>query len=261
MRKVLTIMLAALLVSGCAQAATPDPTASEQPSPSASAAADAPSAVPSPAAEPSPSPSPSPSTLWDVDSAASLQVIVNKLRPMDPAAFAPELVPVSTENEEGAEVVRPELDAALTRMDAAMRAAIGEGTFVTSSYRSYELQAQYYQNAISSYGQQAADTTSARPGYSEHQTGLAIDLQSTARECRLDHCFGATDAGIWIAEHAWEFGFVVRYPQGADAVTGYAWEPWHLRFVGTEVTTAMHEQGIGTLEEFFGLEPAPGYAS
>lgn len=259
-------MLAALLVSGCGQATTPqatvDPTPTASvPGASAPAATEEPSAAPSAAAAPTPDPAPAPAAQWDVDSAASLQVIVNKLRPMNPAEFAPELLAVSTENEDGAEVVRPELDAALTEMDAAMRAAIGEGTFVTSSYRSYALQAQYYQNAINSYGQQAADTTSARPGHSEHQTGLAIDLQSTARECRLNHCFGETEAGRWIAQHAWEFGFVVRYPQGSDAVTGYAWEPWHLRFVGTDVATAMHEQGVVTLEEFFGLEPAPGYAS
>lgn len=261
MRRVLTIVLAALLVSGCGQAETPEASATQ--TASAPAASEAPSATPSPAAAPAqaPTPTPEPTAQWDVDSAASLQVIVNKLRPMNPAEFAPQLVPVSTENEDGAEVVRPELDAALTEMDAAMRAAIGEGTFVTSSYRSYALQAQYYQNAIDKYGQQAADTTSARPGHSEHQTGLAIDLQSTSRQCRLDHCFGETEAGRWIAEHAWEFGFVVRYPQGADAVTGYAWEPWHLRFVGTDVTTAMREEGVDTLEEFFGLEPAPGYAS
>lgn len=251
-------MVAVLVVSGCAQAETPAPTpdAPETASPSAPVVEAA-----TPVSTPTAAPAPEPDAQWDVDSAASVQVIVNKLRPMQPAEFAPELVPVSTENEEGAERVRPELDAALTELDAAMRAAIGEGTFVTSSYRSYSLQAQYYQNAISSYGQQAADTTSARPGHSEHQTGLAIDLQSTARLCRLDHCFGDTEAGRWIAGHAWEHGFVVRYPQGADAVTGYAWEPWHLRFVGVEVTTAMHERAIATLEEFFGLEPAPGYAS
>ncbi len=255
-------LAAALMVSGCATVATPEPTR-----PPASPAASAPTAS-APAESASASPSESgpataepeqPAPEWDVSTASSLQVVVNKLRPMDPPDFAPELVPVSTA-QEGGEVVRPELDAALAELDAAMRAEVGEGTFVTSSYRSFALQAQYYQNAIASFGQAAADTTSARPGHSEHQTGLAIDLMSTAKQCRLDHCFGETAAGRWIAEHAWEFGFVVRYPEGADAVTGYAWEPWHLRFVGAEVSTAMHEQGTRTLEEHFGLEPAPAYA-
>lgn len=253
----MAVVAAALLVSGCAPAETPRVSSSAPASPTASAPVASGTPAPSPTAEPTPEPT----ALWDVDSAASLQVIVNKLRPMDPADFAPQLVAVST-GQEGGEVVRPELDAALTELDAAMRAAIGEGTYVTSSYRSYALQAQYYQNAIDANGQAAADTTSARPGHSEHQTGLAIDLMSTSMECRLHHCFGETEAGRWIAEHAGEFGFVVRYPPGeaAQAITGYYWEPWHLRYVGTDVTRAMDERGLATLEELFGLEPAPGYA-
>jgi zinc D-Ala-D-Ala carboxypeptidase len=251
-------MIAVLALTGCGQAAAPEATSSAPVPPTASA----PVASATPSATPPPRPTPEPTERWDVDSASSLQVVVNKLRPMEPADFAPELVPVST-GEEGGEMVQPALDTALTAMDAAMRAEIGEGTFVTSSYRPYALQAQYYQNAIDANGRAAADTTSARPGYSEHQTGLAIDLMSTAMECRLDHCFGDTAAGRWIAEHAGEFGFVVRYPPGeaAQAITGYYWEPWHLRYVGTQVSTAMHEQGIDTLEEFFGLPPAPDYAS
>ncbi|MFA4842114.1 MAG: M15 family metallopeptidase, partial [Agrococcus sp.] len=228
--------------------------------PAASAPTATASASPTASAPATPAPEQSaPAPEWDVATASSLQVVVNKLRPMDPPDFAPELVPVSTA-QEGGELVRPELDAALAELDAAMRASIGEGTFVTSSYRSFALQAQYYQDAIDRSGRAAADTTSARPGHSEHQTGLAIDLMSTAKQCRLDRCFGETAAGRWIAEHAWEFGFVVRYPQGADALTGYAWEPWHLRYVGAGVSTAMQEQGARTLEEHFSLEPAPDYA-
>lgn len=267
----MAVLAAALTVSGCATVATPAPTG-PSPAPAASApsgSAPAASATAPPTASAPATPGPeqtapepeqtAPEPEWDVATASSLQVVVNKLRPMDPPDFAPELVPVSTA-QEGGELVRPELDAALAELDAAMRAAVGEGTFVTSSFRSFELQAQYYQNAITRFGQAAADTTSARPGYSEHQTGLAVDLMSTAQQCRLAHCFGETAAGRWIAEHAWESGFVVRYPQGADAVTGYAWEPWHLRYVGEDVSTAMHEQGTRTLEEHFGLEPAPAYA-
>ncbi|GAA1424769.1 hypothetical protein GCM10009640_21720 [Agrococcus citreus] len=260
MRKVMAVLAAVLLVSGCAPVATPEPSVPPA-SPTASAPAaspDASSAAPE-TSFPEASETPAPTPQWDVATASSLQVVVNKLRPMDPPDFAPELVAVST-GQEGGELVRPELDAALRELDAAMRAAIGEGTYVTSSYRSSALQAQYYQDAIARFGQAAADTTSARPGHSEHQTGLAIDVMSTALECRLARCFGETVAGRWIAANAWEHGFVVRYPEGSDAVTGYAWEPWHLRFVGAEVSTAMHESGTATLEEHFGLEPAPGYA-
>lgn len=260
----MAVLAAGLLVGGCATGPAAEPSGAPA-SPTASAPVESPAVTSAvtpagtPVATTAPTVPPAPSTARDVTTASSLQVVVNKLRPMDPPDFAPDLVPVSTA-QEGGELVRAELDAALAELDAAMRADIGEGTFVTSSYRSFALQSQYYQDAVARFGQAAADTTSARPGHSEHQTGLAIDLMSTAMQCRLDHCFGDTAAGRWIAEHAWEHGFVVRYPQGADAVTGYAWEPWHLRFVGTEVTTAMHEQRAGTLEELFGLEPAPGYA-
>ncbi|MGM1029641.1 MAG: M15 family metallopeptidase [Actinomycetota bacterium] len=259
MRRVMAVLAVALLVSGCAPGATTEPSVPPA-SPTASETAPASSSAAAPTATATATPMPTPTRpQWDVTTASSLQVVVNKLRPMDPPDFAPELVAVST-GQEGGELVRPELEAALAELDAAMRAAIGEGTYVTSSYRSAALQAQYYQDAIARFGQAAADTTSARPGHSEHQTGLAIDLMSTAMQCRLDRCFGETAAGRWIAAHAWEHGFVVRYPQGSDAVTGYAWEPWHLRYVGDEVSTAMHDAGVATLEEHFGLEPAPAYA-
>jgi D-alanyl-D-alanine carboxypeptidase len=75
----------------------------------------------------------------------------------------------------------------------------------------------------------------------------------------LQQCFGATAAGKFVAANAWEYGFVVRYPEGKEAVTGYIWEPWHLRYVGKDLSTAMHNSGITTMEEFFGLPAAPGY--
>ena len=267
MRSLVLLAAVTALVTGCsAPAALPtEPAAVSTAEASASPEAGADGAAASTAepaaasAPPTASVSASPAApALDVDAPTSLTVVVNKQRPLDPPDYAPELVPVSTA-QEGGETVRPEVDAALARLDAAMRAAIGEGTYVTSSYRSAALQAQYYQDAIGRYGQVAADTTSARPGHSEHQTGLAIDLMSTAMQCRLAHCFGETAAGRWIAEHAWESGFIVRYPEGQDAWTGYAWEPWHLRYIGVEAAAAMHASGAATLEEFAGLPPAPGY--
>jgi D-alanyl-D-alanine carboxypeptidase len=103
-----------------------------------------------------------------------------------------------------------------------------------------------------------ADRSSARAGYSEHQTGWAVDLYDSD-VCRLKRCFGRSAAGTWVAAHAWEYGFIIRYPDGAVDITGYIWEPWHLRYVGIELSTEMHETGVQTLEEFFGLGPAPSY--
>lgn len=295
MLRTIAAVAAALLLVGCA-GPSPDPSPT---APSVSRAAPAPSATASasptpeptpteasvvtpPPAEPAPAPQPAPSagapgagtpgggapgadapggseSDADIDAAASLQVVVNKRRPLQPQDYVPETVRVSIAHDADGEFVRPEADAGLRQLDAAMRAAIGEGVHVFSSYRSFARQTQLYNGYVAQYGQARADTTSARPGHSEHQTGLAVDVVGTGGACRLDACFGDTAAGRWIAEHAWQHGFVVRYPRGMDAVTGYAWEPWHLRYVGVEVSTAMHEAGSATLEEHFGTGAAPGY--
>jgi zinc D-Ala-D-Ala carboxypeptidase len=264
------LLAAALVLTGCGAVPTPEP----RPGASApSTASAAPSDQAQPTAEPGPStgspqppvppphpplPPPASAPRWDIDTASSLQVLVNKRRPLAPADYQPALVAVSSA-QEGGESVRPEVDAALATMSAAMRAEIGEGTFVFSSYRGYARQAELYSGYVTRYGRAEADTTSARPGHSEHQTGLAVDLSGTAGLCRLSTCFGETAAGRWIAANAWQHGFVVRYPQGMEAVTGYEWEPWHVRYVGVEVSTAMHERGIATLEEHFGTGAAPDY--
>lgn len=266
----MAVLAAVLLVSGCAPLAatepsvppasptasgiapTPSPTATPTPTPTATT-------EPAPAVEPTAAPAPSAPAV-DIDSGASLQVVVNKRRPLVPVDYQPALTPVSIA-QDGDELVRPEVDAALAELSAAMLAEIGEGVHVFSSYRGFARQTQLYDGYVAQYGQARADTTSARPGHSEHQTGLAVDVVGTGGACRLDTCFGDTAAGRWIAEHAWAHGFVVRYPQGADAVTGYAWEPWHLRYVGPEVSTAMHERGVETLEQHFGLGPAPDYGA
>ena len=78
--------------------------------------------------------------------------------------------------------------------------------------------------------------------------------------CAIQECFGATPQGLWLAANSYRFGFILRYPAGKRAVTGYIFEPWHFRYVGVELATEMHETGIATLEEFFGLPPAPDYA-
>src|SRR5690606_15597257 len=104
-----------------------------------------------------------------------------------------------------------------------------------------------------------AQAQSARPGYSEHQTGLTADLVGRPAACSIQICFGDTPQGQWIAKNGWRFGFVVRYPEGKTDVTGYIYEPWHVRYVGTYLSTEMHDTGILTLEEFFGLPPAPDY--
>jgi D-alanyl-D-alanine carboxypeptidase len=108
-------------------------------------------------------------------------------------------------------------------------------------------------------GKAVADSQSARPGYSEHQTGLAVDVEPTSRKCEVEACFGDTPEGKWVAANAHKFGFIIRYPKNMQSVTGYIYEPWHIRYVGKELAGEMHKQNIATLEQFFGLEAAPDY--
>lgn len=247
-----------LVLSGCS-ADEPSPTPSAAQPTAAPTGAETAAPTPTPTPTPTPSPEPLPAEQWDIDTGSSLTALVNKRRPLQPQDYLPEVVPVTISADAGEEFVRPEADAALVELDAAMRAELGEGVHVFSSYRSFERQTTLYSGYVAQHGQARADTTSARPGHSEHQTGLAVDVVGTGGACRLDACFGDTAAGRWIAEHAWQHGWVVRYPRGEDAVTGYAWEPWHLRYVGADVSTAMHEAGATTLEAFFGTGAAPDY--
>ena len=100
-----------------------------------------------------------------------------------------------------------------------------------------------YNGYVSQYGQAQADTFSARPGHSEHQTGLAVDLGNSNNSCALEICFGDTAGGLWLAANAADYGFIVRYPQGKEADTGYQYEPWHLRFLGVDTAKAVVASG------------------
>ena len=96
---------------------------------------------------------------------------------------------------------------------------------------------------------EAADTYSARAGHSEHQTGLAFDLNS------LEESFGETREGIWLREHCWEYGFIIRYPKGKESITGYMYEPWHVRYLGKSAAKSVFESGL-CLEEYLNVTSA-----
>ncbi|SDP52224.1 D-alanyl-D-alanine carboxypeptidase [Litchfieldia salsa] len=124
--------------------------------------------------------------------------------------------------------------------------------FAVSGYRSYVTQEAIYQAQIRKTGEEElANQTVAIPGQSEHQTGLAIDVSSHSAQLRLVESFGETEEGRWVQEHAHEYGFIVRYPKGKEEITGYQYEPWHLRYVGVEIATQIFTNNL-TLEEFFG---------
>ncbi|GMA30626.1 D-alanyl-D-alanine carboxypeptidase family protein [Litorihabitans aurantiacus] len=117
---------------------------------------------------------------------------------------------------------------------------------IVSGYRSFSYQAGLYDRYVRQHGQAAADRFSARPGHSEHQTGLAMDVNSTSGS------FGSTPEGRWVRDNAHRFGFVVRYPEGKEHITGYMYEPWHLRHLGVDLATSLHTRGL-TLEEHLGI--------
>ena len=124
-------------------------------------------------------------------------------------------------------------------------AALVEGVelWFHSGYRSYQAQKQLYENYVVRYGQQQADIFSAKPGHSEHQSGLAIDITSPSSSGPFDVSFGDSVEGKWVAQHASEFGFIVRYPRDKTEITGYMYEPWHLRYVGVRLATELYKSG------------------
>lgn len=138
-----------------------------------------------------------------------------------------------------------EMNSALNKMFAAAASA-GYNLYVRSGYRSYSRQNTLYNNYCKRDGKAAADTYSARPGHSEHQTGLAADINS------LETSWGKTPEGKWLAANCYKYGFIIRYPAGKEDKTGYQYEPWHVRYLGVETATAVYKSGL-CLEEYLGI--------
>lgn len=122
--------------------------------------------------------------------------------------------------------------------------------FAVSGYRSFDRQKAVFDAEVSKYGQEKAIKAVAIPGSSEHQTGLAMDISSQSNNFELTEEFGVTKEGKWAAENAHRFGFILRYPQGKEGITGYKYEPWHFRYVGKEAAKIIYEKQL-TLEEYF----------
>lgn len=140
---------------------------------------------------------------------------------------------------------------AATAMENMFEAADNEGLelYAQSGYRSYDRQDAIFASNVQEHGEEAANNFSARAGESEHQTGLTMDVTSPDANFRLTEAFGETDEGKWLEQHAAEYGFIIRYPEGKEDITQYQYEPWHLRYVGEKAATDIMEQAI-TLEEY-----------
>lgn len=143
-----------------------------------------------------------------------------------------------------------ECENAFNRMQADANRA-GCSIWIGSGYRSYALQRNIYGRYVNRDGSKSADTYSARPGHSEHQTGLAIDLND------ISYGFSDTAAGRWIAENCWKYGFIIRYPKGKSNITGYCYEPWHIRYVGRNNAEKIYKSGL-CIEEYYGIKSEYG---
>lgn len=203
---------------------------------------------------PTPTPTPTPAGFnkqaFSIDDPSSLWVVVNKHRPLADQMYVPSPLSDAPVPFAFAPTLRTEAADAITVMFAAYTAETGGEMMLQSVYRSYDTQAGIYAGD---------DTLTARPGYSEHQTGLAADIGDISGQCAVQACFADLPAGQWLAANAWKYGFILRYPDGYIDITGYEFEPWHYRYVGPDLAAEMHNTGTPTLEEFFGLEPAPRY--
>ncbi|MDD7403822.1 MAG: D-alanyl-D-alanine carboxypeptidase family protein [Butyribacter sp.] len=123
---------------------------------------------------------------------------------------------------------------------------------LVSAYRSYDRQKQIYNNNVSKRGVKKTDKVSAMPGTSEHQTGLAIDVSCSAVGCTIEESFGNTDEGKWLKKNCYKYGFIIRYPKNKTDITGYSYEPWHIRYVGKNLAKHLVKNKI-TLEEYYQL--------
>ena len=195
-----------------------------------------------------------------IDAASSLWVLVNKRNPLSPRTYAPSGLVVPSMPYADNHRLRSDAAGALSRMAAASYAEGAGRVGIDTAYRSYATQKALYDKYLALRGRTWTDTWYMRPGYSEHQTGLAVDLLPIGRSnCRINDCIDETPQGVWLARNAWRFGFVLRYEKGRTSVTGMGFEPWHFRYVGGPIARAYRDGGWHTYEQFLGQPPAPTY--
>lgn len=235
----------------------PAPTQTPTPAPQPTTPAPTQPTQPAPTQPTQPS-KPATTTPKDVKVAANptdIAVLVNKsiklpdgYKPSD--LVEPNVMFIFSEKDDR-RLMRKEAAAALEKL---FEGAKKDGVFLAgvSGYRSYTTQDSLFRYYVQVQGEETARKYSAEPGHSEHQTGLTMDVSGSTGKCAADDCFAGTPEAIWLEKHVAEYGFVIRYPKGKEQITGYAYEPWHLRYIGTKIAQEVMSKGI-TLEEYFGM--------
>ncbi|MFG6394086.1 MAG: D-alanyl-D-alanine carboxypeptidase family protein [Lachnospiraceae bacterium] len=185
---------------------------------------------------------------------ASYTVLVNRDYPM-PEDYVPEdlVIPSVEYSYKGIYEKSYMRKAAAKAIEKMFKEAAKKKKFrlkVVSAYRSYERQKAIYQNNINTRGEEDTNKVSAKPGCSEHQTGLAVDVSSDTVDCTIEKSFASCPEGRWLAKNCHKFGFIIRYPKGKSGITGYSYEPWHIRYVGVNLAKYIYKKKI-TLEEYY----------
>lgn len=213
--------------------------------------------TPEPTATPEPTSAPTPTPIAVNTDTSTITYLVNREYPL-PADFVPEglttpdiLFPFADTSIDKAKMT-PEAGKALALLFDAAYDEEGLVLYGVSAYRSYSRQYTIYATNLAVYGIAHTNRYSAAPGRSEHQTGLAIDISCRSEGFGLEETFADTPEGIWVAENAHRFGFILRYPKGKEHITGYNYEPWHIRYVGLDLAQHLYETGL-TLDEFYNV--------
>lgn len=213
--------------------------------------------TPDPTATPEPTEVPTPTPIIVNTDTSTVTYLVNREYPL-PEDFVPEelttpdvLFPFSDTTIDKAKMT-PEAGDALALLFAAAYDEAELTLYGVSAYRSYARQYTIYATNLATRGIAHTNRYSAAPGRSEHQTGLAIDISCASEGYGLETTFADTPEGVWVAENAHRFGFILRYPKDKEHITGYNYEPWHIRYVGCDLAGYLYETGL-TLDEYYGV--------
>lgn len=183
-----------------------------------------------------------------VDHSKGDLILVNKYYQLDSSYVPDNLITINTKYGYAQQLKKEAYDAFVKMADTASKE--GLYLYIRSPYRGYNVQLNLYQSYVNNNGKAEADTYSARAGFSEHQTGLAIDVMAKASASSNLGVFESTKEFTWIKEHCYEYGYILRYPKGKEYITGYIYEPWHYRYVGVDVAKKIKELNI-TYEEYY----------